>query len=167
MTQNPGLRAWRASFVRRWHTHPDLAASGDTNAGHQQRTALLVLHLHPDPSREMLIEALTHDQGEVGPGDVSGPAKRRNPDLATMVAFYEAEEIREQGIRETGLPDPEKRFVTMCDRLDAYLWMLHHNMRLAKRMDWHKSKVAILEMSHEFGSPVMGKVERILAAAEA
>jgi hypothetical protein len=31
---------FRASFVRRWHTNPDLAQTVDTLAGHGERAAL-------------------------------------------------------------------------------------------------------------------------------
>ena len=36
---------FRASFVRRWHTNPDLAQTVDTLAGHGGRVARIILKL--------------------------------------------------------------------------------------------------------------------------
>ena len=54
MTTNQILRAWRASFVHRWHTDHDMCDVPDYNHGHQGRTALLVLQIFPDCSRTLL-----------------------------------------------------------------------------------------------------------------
>jgi len=66
---------FRASFVRRWHTNPDLAQTVDTMAGHGGRVARIILKLWPDASAALLHWALVHDDGESVVGDVPAPAK--------------------------------------------------------------------------------------------
>ena len=66
---------FRASFVRRWHTNPDLAQTVDTLAGHGGRVARIILNLWPDASKALLQWALVHDDGESVVGDVPAPAK--------------------------------------------------------------------------------------------
>ena len=66
---------FRASFVRRWHTNPDLAQTVDTLAGHGGRVARIILKLWPDASAALLQWALVHDDGESVVGDVPAPAK--------------------------------------------------------------------------------------------
>ncbi len=55
---------FRASFVRRWHTNPDLAQTVDTLAGHGGRVARIIIKLWPDSSVALLHWALVHDDGE-------------------------------------------------------------------------------------------------------
>jgi hypothetical protein len=138
------LRAWRASFTRRWHTNPDLCDTLDYDCGHQGRVALLVLSLFPDASRTLLCHALTHDQGEAAIGDISWDAKRRHPDLAKTSAEVELREIREQGFDLPDLTEKEKRVLKLCDHLDAWLWMMRHARHLQKREDWQGQRAHML-----------------------
>jgi len=130
------LRAWRASFVRRWHNNPDLCHTVDPDSGHQGRTALLVLLFEPDASRNLLAHAITHDQGEVMPGDMSHDAKKAMPDLAKQIAQLEAKERVAQGFCLPNLTEREKKILKLCDWLDAWLWMMKHERRLYARKDW-------------------------------
>jgi len=132
------FRAWRASFTRRWHSNPDLCDTVDPDSGHQCRVALLVLTLWPSAGRELIVAAITHDQGEAGPGDMSLGTKTANPELRAMVAELEAAEIEAQGLPDLALTEEERAMLKLCDRLDSYLWMLHHMPHLARRTDWRK-----------------------------
>lgn len=139
---NRVFRAWRASFVRRWHSHPDLCDTTDYVAGHQGRCVVLLLALHPDASRELIARVATHDQGEIAFADVAGPAKQRNPYLAASVEELEREEIDAQGFG--GKPGAvhdlldvnDFLLVKLVDRLDTWLWMIRHAPRLSERPDW-------------------------------
>ena len=129
-------RAWRAGFTRRWHSNHDLSDTVDYDAGHQGRVAVLILNLFPGASRNLLIRALTHDQGEVAVGDVSYEAKRKNPVLAQMVRQQEAQEIAAQGLPQPELSTGEKVALKLCDSLDAWLWMMRHRAILMTRREW-------------------------------
>lgn len=138
------LRAWRASFTRRWHTNPDLCDTLDYVSGHQGRVALLVLSIFPDASRTLLAHAITHDQGEAAVGDISYDAKRRFPAVAEMCAKAEAQELENQGFRLPNLTERETRMLKLCDHLDAWLWMMRHARHLAGRSDWREQRQHML-----------------------
>jgi hypothetical protein len=145
------LRAWRASFSRRWHANYDLAQTNDTVAGHQQRVAVLALLLEPNLSREALIYALTHDQGEARYGDTPYDVKRAMPDVATQLAALEEGERQDQGFPAANPSDRERRLIRLCDWLDAYLWMTKHAPHLAGRDDWIEQRDEIRQAADALG----------------
>ena len=136
MTDNKTLRAWRASFTRRWHTNPDLCDTVDYDAGHQGRVALLLLSLFPDVSRSLLIEAIIHDQGEVAVGDIAYDVKRTRPLIKAEADLAESTEIAAQGLPLCCLTVREARMLKLCDWLDSWLWMMRHARHLYARADW-------------------------------
>jgi len=121
-------RTWLATFVKRWHTDPDLSDSNDSIAGHQCRVALLAVQLMPTISKEALLFALTHDLGEWFTGDISTPTKLTHPELKNMVDGIEKNGRASLGFGyiEDKLTDEEKRVLKLCDRLDAFMWRLKH-----------------------------------------
>lgn len=157
------LRAWRASFTRRWHTSPDLCDTLDYDAGHQGRVALLVLSLFPEASRTLLCHAITHDQGEAAVGDISRPAKRNHPELQGMLDVLEGRERKEQGFDFPILADKEQRILKLCDLLDAWLWMQRHARHLAKSAPWQAQLKHMVAEAISLGS---GPEVRALVSAE-
>tara|TARA_R110000782_G_scaffold2628_7_gene9994 strand:+ start:5965 stop:6432 length:468 start_codon:yes stop_codon:yes gene_type:complete len=112
---------WLSGLVRRWHCNPDLAHTAQSNAQHQWGCAILAIHLFPNNHR-LLIDAITHDVGEVGLGDVSGPAKWRDPVLkATIEAAESANFLRLELIEPMKTDE-----LSLIDRLEAYLWAERH-----------------------------------------
>jgi hypothetical protein len=65
-----------------------------------------------------------HDVGEFGAGDLSGPLKRAQPELAARHAGFEA------GVRQAICgPDPyllprEQAWLGLIDKLEALVWVL-------------------------------------------
>ena len=80
---------FRAGFVRRWHSDPDLCHTVDPIDGHSARVARIILALHPSPSVALIRAALTHDDGESVTGDMSAVMKRNNPFIAAHLARAE------------------------------------------------------------------------------
>ena len=95
--RNPTLIAWTAGFVRRWHTNFDLCDTVDYDSGHSQRCAILLLQFWPNASRDLIIRALIHDQGEAAAGDISYPTKAQYPELAKMVGELKQLQLLESG----------------------------------------------------------------------
>jgi len=126
---------FRASFVRRWHTHPDLAHTVDTLAGHGGRVARIILKLWPDSSAGLLHWALVHDDGESVVGDVPATTKG-----STVI---HAQEMAALDRIWPGLPkltpDEYERFA-FADRLDAYMWAKHHAPHLLHDERWSESR---------------------------
>lgn len=151
MTTNQILRAWRASFVHRWHTDHDMCDVPDYNHGHQGRTALLVLQIFPDCSRTLLAWAVVHDQGEAGGVDASAGLKRANPVLATALHALEDAEIEKQGFDLPNLTVLEERKLKLCDTLDAWLVMMRYNRHLYARDDWQVDLKGMIQRAEWLG----------------
>ena len=133
---------WLSGFVRRWHSNPDLAHTQQTNAQHQWGCAVLALHLWPD-NHALMIAALTHDVGEVGIGDVSGPAKRANPALKAALDSAEAENFDSLGLE---VP-PKTLELKLIDMLEAYLWAERHAPHVMDRDGWPEMVEDIVDLA--------------------
>ena len=121
---------FRPSFVRRWHTNPDLAQTVDTLAGHGGRVARIILKLWPDSSAALLQWALVHDDGESVVGDVPAPTKRgmdSEQERAALDRIW-------PGLPEL-TPDEYER-LRFADRLDAYMWAKHHAQHTLDSDGW-------------------------------
>jgi hypothetical protein len=127
---------FRAGRTRRWHTNPDLCDTADHVDGHSGRVARILLHLWPDTSAAALRAALTHDDGEHASADVAGPIKRAWPDLAYMLHDIETLERQALWGADPDLTELERARIDFADKLDAYMWMMHHRPHLRSRPDW-------------------------------
>ena len=156
-------RAWQAGFVRRWHTNPHLCDTVDYDAGHQGRVTVLVLGLFPDARRELLIRAVTHDQGEIGVGDVSYLVKISNPEIRPILDKLENDEIGRQNLPQPNLMPGEQKVLKLCDWLDAWLWMAKYHPESLKDLEWMDQVVDALNLAHELG--VRAKVISLMEAA--
>lgn len=141
----PDLRIiFRAGFVLRWHTHPELSTTRDRIDGHSARVARIILALHPAPSLALITTALTHDDGESVTGDRPWPYKCNK-------CFERERHARE---RMWGAPDPkllaiDDLWLQMADCLDAYLWAQHHAPHLMRNIEWVQHREAALSMAHD------------------
>jgi hypothetical protein len=140
-----GKELWLSGLVRRWHSNPDLAYTGQTNAHHQWSCAVLALYLWPDDA-ELLRACLLHDAGEMHVGDVPSPAKAENPALKEMLDQIEGEQLRRMGVEI--VPSDRLKFI---DRLEAYLWAMHHQPKLRYADEWYEPLVWLADTAKEMG----------------
>ena len=84
---------------------------------------MLMLSMHPCPSRNLLTECLTHDMGERFAGDIPRPVKTQNPTLA------QDHEILERQMRDANfrierpyLTTDEHRWLKLIDALECIMW---------------------------------------------
>jgi len=153
----PDIILWKSGCVRRWHNNIDkaLRESGDDTASHQWRCAMLLMMLHPLPSEHLLACVLTHDVPEIITGDVPGPAK-----TGPLKAILDAAEALTA--KAFGLPTPsakDKQWLTLVDRLDAYLWAREHCPYVLNTSGWMESHASIIGLSEALG--VRDKVEAL------
>ncbi len=139
---------WRSGLVRRWHSNPDLAASGQTNGHHQWGCAVLALHLFPD-DHELLRAAVLHDIAEVNLGDISGLAKRRDADLRAALCAAEGVNAAALGVAYVGGPR-----LKLVDMLEAFLWARHHKPEILSGFGWPEQVAAIRALADELGADV-------------
>lgn len=161
---NPILKAWNASFVRRWHTHPQLCDSVDYDSGHQQRCALLMLSFWPDSSRNAIVAALLHDQGECDAGDMAHPAKKRHPEIRELLHAVEMDGIAAQGFTYPNLSTVETARLSFCDLLDSYVWMLRHKPILARKVEWMNQHQKLYDDSLTLG--IAGAYDQFMMSVE-
>lgn len=140
----------RSGRVRRWHANPDLAHTGETNGHHQWVVATLILKLHPDAAPALVIEALWHDVGELGCGDLPGPFKDAHPEIAVAHAAAERR-VREDLCGASWLDEEEREWLVLCDRLAAWLWMSHAAPHCAAHRDWRDARVWIEGAAERLG----------------
>ena len=142
---------FRAGFVRRWHSDPDLCHTVDRIDGHSARVARIILALHPSPSVALIRAALTHDDGESVTGDMSAVCKQQNPVIASILALAEGVARRALWGHEPDLSDRDRIWLKFADRLDAYMWAAHHAPHIMDRDGWPELLTWINETAELLG----------------
>jgi len=143
-------RIFRAGFVRRWHTNPDLAHTCDRIDGHSARVARIIIALHPDPSLALVKAALIHDDGESVTGDVPMTAKRGR--LKTELDATEGAAARDLwGDALPMLSGDDHAWLRFADRLDAYMWAEHHAHHVLDRDGWPEARVWLENAADRLG----------------
>jgi 5'-deoxynucleotidase YfbR-like HD superfamily hydrolase len=102
--------------------------------------AIIALHLWRDASRDLLIACLTHDLGESVTGDIPWSAKNASPYLKQELYAMEVEALDKMGMCFPLEKPGDNRRLKYLDRLDAYLWAMHHKPKLRKRKEWREAR---------------------------
>lgn len=142
-----------AARVTRWHTHPRLSLTHDPLDGHQGRVARIIMALHPAPSAQLLMAALTHDDGEHVTGDMPGETK---PDLspgASSDLIYMEQEAREKlwGNVHTHVSGENADWLRLADRIDAFMWCGFHAAEELDKPEWRRARQWIFDASAKLG----------------
>ena len=141
-------RVFCAGLTTRWHTNPHLAQTCDRLDGHQGRVARLILALFPDASRDLLIAALTHDDGESVTGDI--PATYSKSDIHKVAEALARGEIWGSGMLRLSYTDGQR--LKLADKLDAYMWAEHHAPAVVLDNDeWSEAWQEIVKLAVELG----------------
>ena len=140
---------FRAGRVQRWHTNPWLSRSGDSLDGHHGRVARIILAVHPSPSVALLRAALTHDDGESVVGDLPGPFKAMWRD--TAFGLMEAQASAKLWGGEFQITPAEQSWLLFADRLDAFMWALHHVPQVIEQDEWREAEKWLDQRAGELG----------------
>ena len=140
-------RVFYAGLTTRWHTNPWLAQTCDRLDGHQGRVARLILALFPDASRDLLIAALTHDDGESVTGDI--PATYSKSDIHKVAEALARGEIWGSTPR---LSYTDGQRLRLADKLDAYMWAEHHAPAVVlDNPEWSEAWQEIVKLAVDLG----------------
>ena len=102
--------------VVRFHNHSGI--DKQRNSEHQWGVALIVQHIYPECSKQLLLAALTHDAAEYHTGDISFPAKHANPELGKILRDIEKDwEIKNDV--HFDLHHQEERILKIADTLEG------------------------------------------------
>ena len=142
---------FRAGFVRRWHSDPDMCHTVDRIDGHSARVARIILALHPSPSVALIRAALTHDDGESVTGDMGAVCKYGNPQLLSLLARVEYIARTDLWGLDPNLVLADIQWLKFADRLDAYMWAAHHAPHILGRDRWVKHLAWINETADLLG----------------
>ena len=142
---------FRAGFVRRWHSDPDMCHTVDRIDGHSARVARIILALHPSPSVALIRAALTHDDGESVTGDMSAVCKYGNPQLLSLLARVEYIARTDLWGLDPNLVLADIQWLKFADRLDAYMWAAHHAPHIMDRDGWPELLAWINETADVLG----------------
>lgn len=104
--------------VVRFHNH--IGVDKQKNSEHQWETALILQHIYPQCSKDLLLAALTHDAAEYFTGDIPFPTKQASPELKLTLDKLEEEWEKEQGVY-FDLNHEEKFFLKLADTFSG-MW---------------------------------------------
>ena len=147
-------RVFYAGLTTRWHTNPWLAQTCDRLDGHQGRVARLILALWPDASRNLLISALIHDDGESVTGDIPETYRKTVEQMGA-----EADALVDiwnggWGKNFRAFPDggEDRKRIRLADKLDAYMWAEHHQPHeVMTRKEWSDAWQEIVKLAVDLG----------------
>lgn len=145
--------------VTRYHANPRLSRFGQTDAHHQWRCFVIILALHPNPSRDLLIAAATHDGGELMVGDLPYPVKKAHPGLGDVLNKIEAEQRIKIGFPHYELNEADKNWLAFADRLESTLYvrgMLDH-----VPTGWSENNAELFDTAERLG--ILEKLQEILS----
>jgi 5'-deoxynucleotidase YfbR-like HD superfamily hydrolase len=153
----------RGSMVRRFHQHVQLLP--DTDARHSHGVAMFcVLLCQGNPTKELLMAALTHDLGEQTWGDVPAPTKRAMRGGSFDLDAKEAETLLANGF-ENDLTDGERRTLKLADALDGMLACCRELAIGNRTLVWIYNKWLVW-LSEDF-APLTDREQEVLRAVDA
>lgn len=146
------VEIFRAGFVRRWHTNPDLGHTVDRIDGHSARVARIILALHPNPTLDLIQAALIHDDGESVVGDMGAVIKQELPLIAAQLASIENQATADLwGWTGYEMEAEHKSWLKFADRLDAFMWAAHHAPHIMDRDGWPEARTWLYAESAKLG----------------
>lgn len=118
---------WDSGRVQRYHSNPQMARHGQTNADHQWGCVALLLALHPDPGIELIQAVVQHDVDELFGGDLPFHFKIQHPDFAEDHGRLSQRMAEDAGIPPIYLVwDEDLAWLNLVDRLESFLYMRMH-----------------------------------------
>lgn len=114
---------WYNAQVRRFHTVP--LVGEQTVAAHSWGVAMIILRLHPDPTKALLAAALTHDLAESYVGDVPYTLREFDAKLKSSIDTIEKSLLKEEFGIEYGLTLEEQNWLACADMLELVLFCRH------------------------------------------
>ena len=109
----------KGGLVKRYHTIPTIG--NQNNAEHQWFTAIIVNHVYPQASKNLILAALTHDSCEALTGDIPSNAKREYRLLKVELDKIESY-LKRQHSFNYNLTDDETNILKAADTLEMMLY---------------------------------------------
>lgn len=124
------LNVLNTGRVLRYHSAP--IHRKQNLATHQWEVAIILEHIWPKCSKELLLMALTHDCAESFTGDLPAPVKAQHPEIKKLLKELELQGEIELGIQFGEFTDKERLAVKHADILSG-MWFTHQQIRAGDR----------------------------------
>lgn len=141
----------RAGKTQRYHSRPEIGHFNQSTGDHSWGVVTLLVTLFPDSRFEAVMAAHWHDAGEIKAGDLPHPFKKASPYIAKRHARTEFRLAREMGVPQYVLTDEEKKRQTLCDWLEAHLYVRIVRPDIYEEEDWVQQRVTIVDLATELG----------------
>lgn len=138
----------------RYHTNPVMSRLHQTDADHSWGVAIIILKLHPNPSRNLVAQAIVHDCGEKWAGDLSHPFKRVYPMLGLEHSAAEKQLALNHQIPQFELTKEESEWLRFADRLECHYFAEIYHPWMTKDPSWERTKEMIVAKALELGITV-------------
>jgi 5'-deoxynucleotidase YfbR-like HD superfamily hydrolase len=150
---SPVVIAHQAGQVTRYHTNPVVSRLNQTTADHSHGVIMILLKLHPNPSRNLLAQAAVHDSGERWAGDLPYPFKKANPEAAAAHHETEVRLAIEHEIPQFhhDLTMEDQKWLFFADKLESYLYVQIFCPWIQVGNGWPEQKDMLLRMAQELG----------------
>jgi len=160
------INTYESGLVQRYHTHPRFARFGQTDAAHQWGVMMLVLMCHPNPSKNLLIEAAAHDTGERFSADLPSPVKKLDPVLAESFDKLELGVRINRTIAPLELTEDEYAFLKCMDVLECYLFAANTLPEALSTKNWRKLRDYVVSSAQELNTQPIISVDEVMEAAK-
>ena len=133
--------------VSRYHAHAGVA--GQYTGQHQWGVALILQHIYPAATKELLMAALLHDAAEYHTGDVPAPVKWGNPTIRRSLETMENSWNTEMGIATyMKLTKTERGLICWADAAEG-MWYCIQQIKCGNKSamrPFRKWKSRLMEM---------------------
>ena len=100
---------------------------------HTWRVLVILLHLFPNASRQLLVSAMYHDVAECYTGDLSAPLKKLSPVVTSELDRMQTEFHQHFGLPlDYNLVNQDYARLKVADMLEAYITASQQNNRYAQ-----------------------------------
>jgi len=110
--------------------HNSIGMDKQKNSEHEWEVALILQHIYPDCSKQLLLAALTHDAAEYFTGDIPFPTKQASPELKSVLDRLEQQWEEQNGVHFDLHPE-EKFFLKLADTFSG-MWYCIQQVREGK-----------------------------------
>jgi len=126
---------------------------------------LILQHIYPECSKQLLLAALTHDAAEYYTGDIPFPAKQASPELKSVLDNLERQWEEQNGVHFDLHPE-ETYFLKLADTLSG-MWYCIQQVREGKvnaKRPFRKWREAIAKQLNKWdgNEQQTGKAEEML-----
>lgn len=139
------LEFYQSRLVRRWHNQPNVPMQ--TIGDHTFGMCMLLMLVHPNPSRDLYEAVIQHDLAEQISGDFPHTTKKKYSVLCEIDDECRDEFIEKWGLRVPSLSNEDKLWLKFLDQLEAFYYIVSQNPQ-----DKQTREIAqrIYELSNEY-----------------